>query len=99
MLYLYTGELFPTVVRNVGVGVISMVSKIGSMFAPLILSLERVSTVLPLAILGILTLSLPVMLIPLPETKGHALLDTVISDENSNKYESNKKVIKIKPIK
>ncbi|XP_077290795.1 organic cation transporter 1-like [Arctopsyche grandis] len=85
MLYLYTGELFPTVVRNVGVGVVSMVSKIGSMLAPLILSLERVSTVLPLAILGILTMSLPVMLIPLPETKGHVLLDTVESDENSNK--------------
>lgn len=39
--YLYSGELFPTVVRNVGVGSGSMCARIGSMIAPFIASLVR----------------------------------------------------------
>lgn len=35
-LYLYTGEVFPTVVRNVGIGLCSVSSKFASMIAPFI---------------------------------------------------------------
>lgn len=30
-VYLYAGELFPTVVRNIGVGTASMIARMGSM--------------------------------------------------------------------
>lgn len=35
-IYLYSGEVFPTVVRNVGVGLGSISARIGSMIAPYI---------------------------------------------------------------
>ena len=42
-LYLYSGELLPTVVRNAGLGASSMCARLGSMAAPFVLAL--VSTV------------------------------------------------------
>jgi MFS family permease len=38
-VYLYSAELFPTVVRNVGVGSSSMCARFGSMVAPYVTSL------------------------------------------------------------
>lgn len=35
-VYLYGGELFPTVIRNVAIGLASLVARIGSMIAPFI---------------------------------------------------------------
>lgn len=44
-VYLFSGELFPTVVRNVGVGSASMCARIGSMLAPFVTSLVSMQTV------------------------------------------------------
>lgn len=38
-VYLFSGELFPTVVRNIGVGTSSMCARIGSITAPFVVSL------------------------------------------------------------
>lgn len=45
-VYLYSGELFPTVVRNVGVGSASMNARIGSMIAPFITSIVSIDCVI-----------------------------------------------------
>ena len=43
-LYLFSGELLPTVVRNVGLGASSMCARVGSMAAPFVLALVRHTT-------------------------------------------------------
>lgn len=41
MVYVYTAELYPTVVRNMGVGVSSTASRLGSILAPYFIYLGR----------------------------------------------------------
>jgi len=38
-VYLFSGELFPTVVRNIGIGASSMCARVGSIVAPFVVSL------------------------------------------------------------
>lgn len=76
-LYLFTGELFPTVLRNMGVGSTVMFMRIGSMVAPFLISLKKVSYVLPLSILALLAIVEALMVLPLPETHGSTLPDTL----------------------
>ena len=42
-VYLFSGELFPTVVRNIGIGASSMCARIGSILAPFVVSLVSLS--------------------------------------------------------
>ncbi|CAG9837467.1 unnamed protein product [Diabrotica balteata] len=76
-LYLFTGELYPTVLRNAGVGMCLMCSRVGSMFAPFLITLEEKETALPLIILTSITLLQVVLVLPLQETKNLKLQDTV----------------------
>lgn len=41
MVYVYTAELYPTVVRNMGVGVSSMASRLGSILSPYFIYLGK----------------------------------------------------------
>lgn len=73
---LYTTELYPTVVRQNGMGYTNIIGRVGASVAPLILMLEGVWTLLPQIIFcsvaiisGLLSLLLPETLkLPLPET-------------------------------
>lgn len=42
-VYIYSGELFPTTVRNIGVGICSMCCRIGAIVAPHVASLNKVN--------------------------------------------------------
>ncbi|XP_018320845.1 solute carrier family 22 member 3-like isoform X2 [Agrilus planipennis] len=90
--FLFTGELYPTTLRNAGSGGTIMFSKIGSMVAPFLLTLQSVFeslTVIVLAALGLLTI---VFIAPLPETMGKELLETVA---DLQKQKLNKKNIQL----
>jgi len=43
MVYVYTAELYPTVVRNMGVGASSMASRLGSILSPYFVYLGRLA--------------------------------------------------------
>lgn len=83
-MYLFTGELFPTVSRNAGVGASVMFSRVGSMLAPLVVSLGGRGEYLPLLILATGAIVEAILVLPLPETKDKALPET-IQDVNQEK--------------
>ncbi|XP_074033398.1 organic cation transporter protein isoform X2 [Leptinotarsa decemlineata] len=76
-LYLFTSELYPTILRNAGVGVCIMFSRIGSMLAPLVIALEDIGPSVPLIILTIAALAEALLILLLPETAGSILPETV----------------------
>ncbi|XP_022122124.2 organic cation transporter protein [Pieris rapae] len=82
-LFLYSGELFPTLGRNAGVGGVTTFARIASMVAPGIVSLDEVFADLPLILLAIVSFCQLTLLLPLPETKGLPLPDTL---EDAERY-------------
>ncbi|XP_044310142.1 solute carrier family 22 member 5 [Varanus komodoensis] len=76
MVYVYTAELYPTVVRNMGVGVCSMASRFGSIFSPYFVYLGAYDRFLPYILMGSLTVLAGILTLFLPETYGIPLPDT-----------------------
>ncbi|XP_037543935.1 solute carrier family 22 member 6-like [Nematolebias whitei] len=75
--YLYTGELYPTVIRQKGMGWVSMMARIGSMLAPMVLIIGDYEPWLPSLIYGGAPILSGVVAIFLPETLGKHLPDTI----------------------
>ncbi|XP_074038898.1 organic cation transporter protein isoform X2 [Leptinotarsa decemlineata] len=84
-VYIYSGELYPTVVRNLGVGTSSMFARIGSMVAPFIATLDTVEPWIPPIIFGIIPLIGAVLCCKLPETLDCNLPDTIEEAEEFDK--------------
>ncbi|XP_054833080.1 organic cation/carnitine transporter 2-like isoform X1 [Eublepharis macularius] len=77
MVYVYTAELYPTVVRNMGVGASSMASRIGSILSPYFVYLGAYDRFLPYILMGSLTVLTGILTLFLPESYGTSLPDTV----------------------
>ncbi|KAJ8351310.1 hypothetical protein SKAU_G00227860 [Synaphobranchus kaupii] len=77
VVYMYTAEVYPTVVRNIGAGICSSASRIGSITAPYVLYLGKYNPFLPYIILGSLTLGCCSVNLFLPETFNKTLPETV----------------------
>lgn len=80
-VYLYAGELFPTVVRNSGVGLSSTIARVGSMVAPFVATLAHTSAWLPPLAFGVVPLIGSCLCIILPDTRGKKLPDTLEEGE------------------
>lgn len=93
-VYIYSGELFPTVVRNIGVGTSSMCARIGSMIAPFIATLNVVHFWIPPLIFGIMPLVGAILCYTLPETLDCQLPDTIEEAERFKNGRSEKGNIK-----
>ncbi|CAJ1063491.1 solute carrier family 22 member 4-like isoform X1 [Xyrichtys novacula] len=77
IVYAYTAELYPTVLRNTAVGTCSMASRIGSIIAPYFIYLRSYSVSLPYILMGSLTVLVGLLSLLLPETRGMPLPDTI----------------------
>ncbi|XP_023954336.2 organic cation transporter protein-like [Bicyclus anynana] len=81
-LYLFSGELFPTIGRNSGVAGVTTFARIAAMTAPAIVSLDGIMPDLPLVLLALMSFSQLALLVPLPETKDKPLPDTLAQAEH-----------------
>ncbi|XP_067674869.1 organic cation transporter protein-like [Haliotis asinina] len=90
IVYIYTAELFPTVVRNSGVGVSSFFARIGGMVSPYIADLGvllggDLKVALPLIVFGGLSIAAGLLTLFLPETLKRRLPETIEDAKNMRK--------------
>uniref|UniRef100_A0A1B0BL47 Major facilitator superfamily (MFS) profile domain-containing protein n=1 Tax=Glossina palpalis gambiensis TaxID=67801 RepID=A0A1B0BL47_9MUSC len=87
-LYLYAGEIFPTVVRTTGVGLCSSVGRIGSMMAPFVTSdLALYSSIIPPLVYGVIAGVGFLLTFLLPETRGRPVPETLEDGEAIRKHQ------------
>ncbi|CAB3226709.1 unnamed protein product [Arctia plantaginis] len=79
--YLFTSEVFPTVIRNTAIGFASMFARVGGFIAPFVVNIgtEWVS----ILIFSIIAFSAAILCYFLPETKDITLLNTIADREKS----------------
>ncbi|GFO15322.1 solute carrier family 22 member 13 [Plakobranchus ocellatus] len=87
-IWLYTTELFPTVIRNAGVSSSSLCAKIGGVIAPYIANMSvaiggELGQVLPLLMFGVASLTAGTLALLLPETSNASLPDTL---QDANRF-------------
>ncbi|XP_010790897.1 solute carrier family 22 member 6-B [Notothenia coriiceps] len=82
VIYVYTAEIFPTVLRQTGLGVSCMFARMGGVLAPMINILHSHSPTTPLLIFGTFPLLGALLALALPETADRPLPDTVEDAEN-----------------
>jgi len=86
MVFVYAVEIFPTIVRNVGVGTSSTWARVGGVIAPYIgRELGKQSPDAPLIIFGITSIIASILVLFLPETKDITLPDTIEEGEIFNR--------------
>lgn len=75
LMYVYTSELYPTVLRNTGTGACSVLSRVGSSVAPFLFKLSQFSSAPPLPVYccsiippDLLPLPLPLFQVPTSTT-------------------------------
>ncbi|XP_035673682.1 organic cation transporter protein-like isoform X2 [Branchiostoma floridae] len=82
ILPVYSAEVFPTVVRNMGIGTVSMIGRAGGILAPFVALLGKYWAPLPLLTFGVLSFLNGVAILALPETLGVPLPNTLEDAEN-----------------
>uniref|UniRef100_H3ALP5 Major facilitator superfamily (MFS) profile domain-containing protein n=1 Tax=Latimeria chalumnae TaxID=7897 RepID=H3ALP5_LATCH len=75
--YIYTAELYPTVVRNMGFGINSMAARIGGIASSYFVYMGTYYKNLPSTVMGILTVIAGLSSLLLPETWGRPLPEQI----------------------
>ncbi|XP_006181858.1 organic anion transporter 3 [Camelus dromedarius] len=76
-LFLYTSELYPTVIRQTGMGISNLWARVGSMMAPLVKITGELQPFIPNVIFGTITLLGGSAALFLPETLNRPLPETI----------------------
>ncbi|KAJ1105707.1 hypothetical protein NDU88_003112 [Pleurodeles waltl] len=83
--FLYTSELYPTVIRQSGLGYVSTMARLGGIVAPMVKITSEYYPFLPLIIYGGAAMTSGIIACFLPETLNEALPDTIEEVENKIK--------------
>lgn len=83
--YLWGGETFPTVVRSNGMGLCSMLGRVGGLLAPMICDLSHIKVWITPLIFGTVSVIAVFAASYLPETRGLPLPETLEDGENFGK--------------
>ncbi|KAG8438088.1 hypothetical protein GDO86_008684 [Hymenochirus boettgeri] len=75
--YLYGGELFPTVVRQSGMGLTTMMARLGGIVSPVVLMARNSYPFLPLLLFGLVSVASGIAALFLPELHNATLPDTI----------------------
>ncbi|KAK7115925.1 organic cation transporter protein-like [Littorina saxatilis] len=76
-IYLYSAEIFPTAIRNQGMGMSSVFENIGGISAPFMVLAAKSIAELPLVVFGVLSIAGALLTLFLPETHNRPLPQTV----------------------
>ena len=77
IVYIHSGEIFPTSVRNSAMGVVAVTARIGGILAPMMSNLRQVAPNLHLIVFGALAFSAGILNLRLPDTSGLPLPESL----------------------
>ena len=90
IIYVYTAELYPTIIRNSAIGSCSCMANIGAIFSIVLHRLSDYYVEAPMLIMGVTLFVSGLMVIFFPETVGNGLPETMeeainIGENNSSR--------------
>ncbi|KAG7211595.1 hypothetical protein KM043_010851 [Ampulex compressa] len=82
VIYNYTAELFPTVVRNTALGIGSMCARLSGALTPMIMLLDSLNPKVPAILFGFVALVSGFLSLYLPETVNQPMPESIEDGEN-----------------
>ena len=77
IIHIHTTEVFPTAIRNTGMGLVAITSRIGGILSPYLANLGHVLPNFHFVLFGIFSLTSGLLNLKLPETLGAPLPETM----------------------
>ncbi|XP_042855678.1 solute carrier family 22 member 15-like isoform X2 [Penaeus japonicus] len=75
--YVHSAEIFPTVIRNSAVGIVSVAARVGGIVAPFILMLGDYVPNMQFTVFGLMTFLAGILNLKLPETLGQPMPENI----------------------